>query len=740
MRIQFTLVNLFLLVFLGLTASAQNNHRNCGTMQHLHEMEAQDPGVVQRMQRIQRETEQWISQNPAASQRAGVVITIPVVFNIVYNTTAENVSDAQILSQLAILNQDFRKLNSDISLTPSAFTSLTADCEIEFCLAQRDPSGLATTGIRRQFTSTTSFSTNNAMKTSTSGLAPWSTSSYLNVWVCDLGSGLLGYAQFPGGSASTDGVVIDYQAFGNTGTAQAPFNKGRTATHEVGHWLGLRHIWGDATCGNDQISDTPPHQAANYGCPSFPKLSNCSGANSNGDMFMNYMDYTDDQCMYMFTPGQKAVMLGILNGSRSALLASQGCVPPSVSCGTPGGLSASNITDTTAILGWTAVSGANSYNVRYRIVGSTTWTNGTSQSTTLPVSGLTTGSTYEYQVQAACGTTLSAYSASSTFIPGATVSCGTPGGIGSSAITSSSATISWQAVSGATSYRVSYRVNGSTAAFTVVTTSNLSTSLSGLTASTTYQYNVQAVCGTVNGTASSNLTFTTSAAPTCSDPYESNNSRNAAKTVAVNTDLFARIGTSTDKDWFRFSTVSGSTNLRIVVDQLPADYDIRLYNSSGSQLAISQQSGTTSEVIVRNTTAATTYFIQIYGYNSAFNSTLCYRFRINTSGTAFRTYSEASQEGETEQVFKGGMEQTIQLFPNPASTQLQVNFQNESPASTLCAEIIDMLGKSVKSEIQAVETGFNQLRFDVSDLNNGIYFIRFQEGDLVVVRKFIVKH
>lgn len=736
MRVKLTLLHLFIIAFLATTASAQHNHRNCGTMQHLHEMETKDPGLNQRMQRIERETEQWISQNQTASQRVGVVITIPVVVNVVYNTTAENVSDAQILSQIAILNQDFRKLNSDISLVPSAFTNLTADCEIEFCLAQRDPNGNPTNGIRRQFTSSTSFSTNDAMKTSTSGLAPWPTSSYLNIWVCDLGNGILGYAQFPGGSTSTDGVVIDYQAFGNTGTAAAPFNKGRTATHEVGHWLNLRHIWGDASCGNDQVADTPTQQTSNYGCPAFPRVTCSNGP--NGDMFMNYMDYTDDACMYMFTPGQKSRMLAALNGTRASLLTSLGCVAPSPSCGTPSGLNASNITDTSALLSWTAVSGANSYNIRYRVAGTTTWTNATSLSATLPISGLVTGSSYEYQVQAACGTTLSAYSASSLFTATA-ITCGTPGGIATSGITSSSATISWQAVSGATSYRVSYRINGSTSAFTVVTTSNLSATITGLTASTTYQYNVQAVCGTVNGSPSANATFTTTASA-CSDPYESNNSRNAAKTVAVNTDLFARIGTSTDKDWFRFSTVSGSTNIRIVVDQLPADYDIRLYNSSGSQLAISQLSGTASEIIIRNTTAAATYFIQIYGYNGAFNSSLCYRFRINTSGTAFRTSSDVVIENPSEVASKGGIEETIQLFPNPVSNQLQVNFQHESQSSTVRAEIIDMLGKTVKNEILPLESGFNQLRFDVSDLNNGIYFIRFQEGELAVVRKFIVKH
>ncbi|RYF77048.1 MAG: zinc metalloprotease, partial [Cytophagaceae bacterium] len=124
----------------------------------------------------------------------------------------------------------------------------------------------------------------------------------LNIWICNIGGGILGYAQFPGGSAATDGVVIGPQYFGNTGYVAAPYDKGRTATHEIGHWLNLRHIWGDASCGNDLVADTPTQQTANYGCPSFPHVTCGNGA--NGDMYMNYMDYTNDPCMYMFTNGQ----------------------------------------------------------------------------------------------------------------------------------------------------------------------------------------------------------------------------------------------------------------------------------------------------------------------------------------------------------------------------------------------------------------------------------------------------
>jgi hypothetical protein len=156
------------------------------------------------------------------------------------------------------------------------------------------------------------------MKKSASGIAPTSPTTKLNIWVCNMGGGILGYAQFPGGAAATDGVVLDDNATGRTGTAAAPFNKGRTATHEVGHWMNLRHIWGDATCGNDQVGDTPLHNTANYGCPAAGHKSTCTG--TPVEMTMNYMDYSDDACMYMFSVGQRSRMLAVFasGGARNS--------------------------------------------------------------------------------------------------------------------------------------------------------------------------------------------------------------------------------------------------------------------------------------------------------------------------------------------------------------------------------------------------------------------------------------
>ncbi len=310
-------------------------HR-CGTMARLEYLIQQDPTILDRMTQVEAQTQAYIeAQRHLPQQRTGNVITIPVVVHIVYRTSAENLSDAQVQSQINVLNEDFRRLNADAANTPSLFQSVAADVEIQFCLATRDPVGNPTNGITRTQTTKTSFSvyTDDVKYSSQGGKDAWPTDQYLNIWVCNLGSSTLGYAQFPNsGPSATDGVVIDYRYFGRGGSAQAPYNKGRTATHEVGHWLNLRHIWGDAQCGDDYVNDTPVQQGPNYGCPTFPKPS-CS---NTSDMFMNYMDYTDDACMNLFTQGQKTRMRAVLapNGFRAGLLTSQGCSAPGGCSGT----------------------------------------------------------------------------------------------------------------------------------------------------------------------------------------------------------------------------------------------------------------------------------------------------------------------------------------------------------------------------------------------------------------------
>ncbi len=251
------------------------------------------------------------------------IVLIPVVVHIVARTEPENISDAQVISQIEVLNLDYRAANPDVSAVPEVFAQLVGDARVEFALATVDPDGEPTTGITRTSTSESSFGTDNSIKFADRGGADaWPANQYLNVWVGLLRGGLLGYAQFPGGPHATDGVVITHAAFGTTGTAAEPFNLGRTATHEIGHYLNLFHIWGDdgSGCGGtDEVHDTPNQGSENTGKPAFPKVSCDNGP--NGDLFMDYMDYVDDDTMVMFTAGQVSRMRACLDTARSSLRA-----------------------------------------------------------------------------------------------------------------------------------------------------------------------------------------------------------------------------------------------------------------------------------------------------------------------------------------------------------------------------------------------------------------------------------
>lgn len=330
------------------TNSSENNvqvpaTRTCGTTDYMQQRLNSNPQLRENFNKVQEQMKALINSGELANRNAAVVVTIPVVVHVVYNNSTQNISDAQINSQIAILNQDFRKLNADISSVPAPFTSLAADCEIQFCLAQRDPQGNATNGITRTSTTHGPFSSqgNDVKYAVSGGHDAWNADNYLNIWVCALSNSLLGYAQFPGDNPETDGVVVGYNYFGNVGAAQSPYNKGRTATHEIGHYFNLFHIWGNQAADSpdcsddDEVTDTPQQKASNGGCPNYPLTSGngttCSPS-SSGSMFMNYMDYVNDACMYMFTNGQKTRVQAALTGPRASLISSNGCQP--VSSGT----------------------------------------------------------------------------------------------------------------------------------------------------------------------------------------------------------------------------------------------------------------------------------------------------------------------------------------------------------------------------------------------------------------------
>lgn len=283
------------------------------------------PGYADTRSEIENRTGRMVAFEGAVL-RTGCT-SIPVVVHVVHRTTAENISDAQVQSQIDVLNEDFRARNADRTNTPAPFQGLVADARITFRLATTDPDGNPTNGITRTSTTRTSFNSeaDDVKSASTGGADPWPADQYLNIWTCgnlrnSRNEALLGYAQFPGGPAATDGVVVLHSAFGTTGSATAPFDRGRTTTHEIGHWLNLRHIWGDdgtGCSGDDFVADTPNAAGPNFGAPTFPNIT--CGNGPHGDLFMNYMDYVDDAAMFMFTHGQVARMQAALDGARSTI-------------------------------------------------------------------------------------------------------------------------------------------------------------------------------------------------------------------------------------------------------------------------------------------------------------------------------------------------------------------------------------------------------------------------------------
>ncbi len=318
---------LTVIILFTLFAGVAQAQRICGSEAYKRQLLQSNPSIQNSFDAVELQIAKATKKFAARDTTLNEVINIPVVIHVIYKTTAQNISDDQIRSQLTALNNDFANLNQDKSKRPGVFNAVASDVKIKFCLAQVDPQGNKTTGIIRKSTTADVFTADDAMKTSLrGGDNPWDNKKYLNIWVCALSGRSLGYATPPGSNAAIDGVVIAFDVFGTVGSLRTSFNKGRTATHEVGHWMGLKHLWGDTDCGDDGIDDTPRQKTYNFGTPVFPNVTSCS-PNANGDMFMNYMDFSDDAAMNMFTNDQKKRMRALFatGNIRNSFLSSFAC-------------------------------------------------------------------------------------------------------------------------------------------------------------------------------------------------------------------------------------------------------------------------------------------------------------------------------------------------------------------------------------------------------------------------------
>lgn len=324
--------SLFFYLFLFfLFSTPGKSQKKCGTENKRFEALSRNPDLIRERQIIEAFTKNWVDKEDE-SKSGQTVVKIPVVVHVVWRTADQNISDEQIKSQIDILNKDFRKLNGDFNKTPAFFKNLVADVGIEFCLAARDPAGMVNNGITRTKTTVRDIGDKDRWFTTLrGGKDAWNNKKYINIWVCEAGEDLYGFAFLPGTAdpPEADGLVISSEYFGSMGTAIASFpnHKGRTTTHEMGHYFNLEHLWGpdDSECEEgDGVADTPVQFEPTYDCATFPLKDDCTPTD-NGILFFNYMDYVDDECMYMFTEGQKKRMNASLNGFRSTLLGQTNC-------------------------------------------------------------------------------------------------------------------------------------------------------------------------------------------------------------------------------------------------------------------------------------------------------------------------------------------------------------------------------------------------------------------------------
>ena len=406
-------------------------------------------------------------------------------------------------------------------------------------------------------------------------------------------------------------------------------------------------------------------------------------------------------------------------------------------CIAPTGLTSST-TSSSATVGWSAVGGANNYDVDYSLAGQNAWVSAATATTNLSVNitSLSPSTNYDWRVRANCASGPSGYSIAQ-FTTLAPAPCNAPSGLGSSAITSSGATVSWGSVSGANNYDVDYSVAGQNSWTNVVTaTTNLSANITGLSPSTNYDWRVRANCAS-GPSGYSIAQFTTTAVVTCPDQFEPNNSISTPAIIPVNTNINAQIASSTDNDYYAFNNSSSQKNIKVTLTNLPADYDMKLYGKNNILLGTSTNTGTTPETIVyNNSSKATTYKVFVYGKTSNdWSNTNCYTLNVTIgSGPLTATSGVGVINDESNiSLVRGG----LKLYPIPASTAVTISFDAYAKGTSDIV-IVNQLGQQVLFKKVLVSDGINFNTIDVSALKNGVYTLKVNNGKEIQTKKMII--
>lgn len=703
----YTLLFAVLGILFANVTNAQNQ-RTCASWDKFIELRNSNPKLFEKMQQELERAQ--TSTRPDNEERA--IVTIPVVVHVVYANATQNISDARIQSQIDVLNTDFAGLNSDSTFIPTVFKPLFAKTEIRFCLAQRDPSGNATTGILRVPTTTASFSTNDGVKSSTTGGSnAWDRSKYLNLWSCNMSGGILGYAQFPGGAAATDGVVISYQYFGTTPTGT--FNKGRTATHEVGHWLGLYHIWGDdggACTGSDNIADTPNQADANYGCKTHPYVT-CS--NVNGDMFMNYMDYGDDRCLVMFSNGQKTAMNNVINGARASLKTSDGCLPVNLPA-----LDASIVSIVT--LNNTACGNTIQPVINFKNMGQNAITN----------------AVISYSIDGGTATSYT-YSGSIASLASTNITLPTSGivAVGNHNVVINIVTINGSADGNSTT------VNTQSQAFTINSATGQVIAAQGFEAATVPPtgYTIDNPDGATtwaqasvgrNSTKSMYMNFfdyqTNNEIDDLNLPFADLTQYNGA--AAMTFDVAYRYYSGTTNTTWDTLQVLISTDCGVTWTSLYKKWYTTLATVTGAQTT----AFTPTNTQWRNETIDLTPYvssnkalIKFRAINNYENN--LYLDNINIASTS--TVGLNNYDNEKLQ---------LNLFPNPADNSFNLYFQNNKIENSVIS-IVNSKGQEVFNKRVVTKTDGNLEVIDIANFNAGVYFVKIQTSEAVGIKRLIVE-